>query len=45
VDKLIDAGGIGAIFRSGDSTQTSIRTDGGQFETNVADYLKSPSPL
>ena len=44
-DEFAGAGGIGAVFGTGAPNQTTIRTDGGQFEKALAGYYASPTSL
>lgn len=43
--ELTAAGGLGAVFGTGESHQTSIGTDGAQFQTLSNAYLANPAPL
>jgi len=45
VNEFIAAGGVGAVFGTGASNQTDIKTDSGQFKTAVTKYFSSPTPL
>jgi hypothetical protein len=45
VDKLIAAGGLGAVWGTGAGNQTDITTDGGQFKNAVAKYFGAPVSL
>ncbi|HEX5785624.1 MAG TPA: hypothetical protein VFY35_12915 [Burkholderiaceae bacterium] len=42
---LVAAGGVGAVFSPGHSSQTSISTDGGQFKRLSTSYLGTPAAL
>ena len=44
-DEFAAAGGIGAVFGTGAPNQTTIRTDGGQFQRAIASYYATPAPL
>lgn len=44
-DEFVAAGGIGAVFGPGAPNQTTLATDGGQFEAAWTRYLDSPVPL
>lgn len=44
-DQLTAVGGLGVVFSGGESHQTSITTDGGQFQTLFSAYMSSPQPL
>ena len=44
-NELVAAGGVGAVFSPGNSVQTSINTDGGQFRRLSTSYLASPAAL
>ncbi len=44
-DEFAGAGGIGAVFGTGASNQTTVKTDNGQFKNAVTGYYKSPAPL
>lgn len=43
--EFVAAGGIGAVFGAGADHQTSLSTDGGQFQKLSAGYLASPAQL
>lgn len=43
--QLVAAGGVGAVFSPGQSDQTNIQTDGGQFQTYSKAYLAAPAAL
>lgn len=43
--QLTAVGGLGVVFSAGDENQTTIATDGGQFETLHAAYMANPAPL
>ena len=43
--ELVAAGGMAAVFSPGHFTQTSITTDGGQFQRLSKQYLASPAAL
>lgn len=43
--EIAAAGGIGAVFSPGHTSQTTITTDGGQFKRLSASYLAKPAPL
>lgn len=45
VQEFIDAGGVGAVFGTGADNQTTIDTDGGQFQSAVTAYYADPAPL
>lgn len=44
-DQFVAAGGIGAVFGTGAANQTTVETDGGQFEKALAGYLSKPAAL
>lgn len=44
-DQLVAAGGVGVVFSPGQSAQTTIQTDGGQFQTYSKAYLAKPTAL
>jgi hypothetical protein len=44
-DQLVAVGGLGVVFSDGDAQQTSIATDGGQFQTLSGAYMATPTPL
>jgi hypothetical protein len=44
-EEFAEAGGIGAVFGTGAPNQTTVRTDGGQFQTAIASYYASPASL
>ena len=43
--ELTAVGGLGIVFGPGASTQTSVTTDGGQYQTLSKAYLASPAAL
>jgi hypothetical protein len=43
--QLTAVGGLGVVFSAGDSTQTTLATDGGQFQRLSGAYLTTPAPL
>lgn len=43
--EFADAGGIGAVFGTGASNQTTVKTDGNQFKNAITGYYKAPAPL
>lgn len=43
--QLTAVGGVGVVFGLGSGTQTSITTDGGQFQRLSQAYLTNPAPL
>ena len=43
--ELVAAGGVGVVFSPGESTQTNVTTDGGQFKTYSKAYFANPSAL
>jgi hypothetical protein len=43
--ELTAVGGLGIVFSAGDAHQTSILTDGGQFQALDNAYLAAPAPL
>ena len=43
--QLTAAGGLGVVFSAGDSNQTTLATDGGQFQTLSGAYLSAPAAL
>ena len=43
--EFVAAGGIGAVFGAGADHQTTLSTDGGQFQKLAAGYLASPAQL
>jgi hypothetical protein len=43
--QLTAVGGLGVVFSAGDSYQTTLSTDGGQFQTLSGAYLRAPAPL
>jgi hypothetical protein len=43
--ELTAVGGLGVVFSGGESHQTSIATDGGQYQTLSGAYFASPTPL
>ncbi len=43
--ELTAVGGLAVVFGTGESTQTNITTDGGQFQQLSTGYLSSPAPL
>jgi hypothetical protein len=44
-DQLTAVGGLGVAFAGGASNQTTIQTDGGQFQSLSGSYLASPAAL
>ena len=42
---LVAAGGLGVVFGPGESHQTDITTDGGQYQILSGAYLGNPAPL
>lgn len=44
-DEFVAAGGFGAVFGTGAPNQTTVKTDGGQFDKALATYLASPVAL
>lgn len=44
-DELVAVGGLGVVFSNGDGQQTSIATDGGQFQSLSSSYLAAPAAL
>jgi hypothetical protein len=44
-DELVAVGGLGVVFSNGDGQQTSIATDGGQFQSLSGAYLAAPAAL
>ena len=44
-DELVAVGGLGVVFSNGDGQQTSIATDGGQFQSLSGAYLAAPAKL
>jgi hypothetical protein len=44
-DQLVAAGGLAVVFSAGDSHQTNIGTDGGQFESLDRTYRTKPAAL
>jgi hypothetical protein len=43
--ELVAVGGLGVVFSNGDGKQTSIGTDGGQFQSLSGAYMAAPAPL
>lgn len=43
--ELVAAGGVGVVFSPGQSAQTTIQSDGGQFKTLSSAYLAHPASL
>ena len=43
--ELVAAGGLGVVFSPGQSAQTTIQSDGGQFRSLSAAYLSKPAAL
>lgn len=43
--ELVAAGGIGVVFSTGETNQTGINTDGGQFKRLSTSYLANPAAL
>ncbi|MFZ6846256.1 hypothetical protein [Undibacterium sp. RuTC16W] len=43
--ELVGAGGLGVVFSPGESHQTTINTDGGQYKTLSERYLSAPAAL
>jgi hypothetical protein len=41
----VAVGGVGVVFGAGWGTQTSIKTDGGQFKSLSTAYLADPAPI
>jgi photosystem II stability/assembly factor-like uncharacterized protein len=44
-DQYVAAGGVGAVWGTGDSGQTDWTTDNGEYKTAVTAYFKAPTPL
>lgn len=44
-DQLVAAGGVGVVFSPGESSQTTIQTDGGQFKALSTRYFAIPAAL
>jgi hypothetical protein len=44
-DELVAVGGLGVVFSNGDGQQTSVATDGGQFQSLSSSYLAAPAAL
>jgi hypothetical protein len=42
---LTAVGGLGVVFSAGDGNQTTLATDGGQFQTLSEAYMSAPAPL
>jgi hypothetical protein len=42
---LTAVGTLAVVFGTGNNSQTSIATDGGQFQALSSAYLASPAPL
>ena len=45
IQDLVDAGGVGATFGAGAADQTSVTTDGGQFDKATTAYFAAPVAL
>ncbi|MGC3981057.1 MAG: hypothetical protein QM808_07365 [Steroidobacteraceae bacterium] len=43
--ELVAAGAVGVVFSGGESHQTNITTDGGQFQSLSTTYFANPAPL
>jgi len=43
--ELVAAGGLGVVFSGGESHQTLLTTDGGQFQSLSTQYFANPAPL
>jgi hypothetical protein len=43
--QLTAVGGLGVVFSAGDANQTTLATDGGQFQTLSRAYLSAPAAL
>jgi hypothetical protein len=43
--ELTAAGGLAVVFGTGNDFQTSVYSDGGQFQSLDAAYLAAPVPL
>jgi hypothetical protein len=43
--QLTAVGGLGVVFSAGDGNQTTLATDGGQFQTLSGAYMSAPAPL
>lgn len=43
--ELVAAGGVGVVFSPGERSQTTLRTDGGQFKTLSKAYFAQPAAL
>jgi hypothetical protein len=43
--QLTAVGGLAVVFSAGDGNQTSLATDGGQFQALSGAYLNAPTPL
>jgi hypothetical protein len=43
--ELTAVGGLGVVFSAGDGSQTTLSTDGGQYQTLSGAYLSAPAPL
>ena len=44
-DELVAAGGFGVVFSPGERSQTTLRSDKGQFKTLSKAYLAHPAAL
>jgi hypothetical protein len=44
-DQLVAVGGLGVVFSNGDGSQTSVSTDGGQFQSLSGAYMAAPTAL
>jgi hypothetical protein len=43
--QLTAVGGLGVVFGTGENHQTTIMTDGGQFQSLSGTYLAAPAAL
>jgi hypothetical protein len=43
--EYVAAGGVGAVWGTGDSGQTDWTTDNGEYQTAVTAYFKAPTTL
>jgi hypothetical protein len=43
--ELTAVGGLGVVFSAGDGSQTTLSTDGAQYQTLSGAYLSAPAPL
>jgi hypothetical protein len=43
--QLVAVGGLGVVFSSGETHQTDLTTDGGQYKTLSTAYFANPAPL